>query len=284
MLAIAELFVKDRKFGEAERIVNNALKLFDEISNRYGVARCYLGMGRLRLEAGKYTESLEMFVQANAYFSALECAAGAARVARGKGRALHAIGRPDESWLEYNAALQEYRKVADKLGEAETLLGTGEVLMAMARFPEARNNIQRSKELFDHITRKKGAARALFCMAKLERSKGSDPRRAFEEAARAFRDADDEHGWARSQFEIARYERTIGGAADNIRSRLHKALVTFERLAARREEVQVRIELAEMGATRENLALIEYFLQSYEGPEAERAELQARMAALRPPH
>lgn len=166
------------QLGERERALDystRALQIQRQIGDKRGEAVALSSLGSVYADMGDSQKALELYDQALPLFHNASDRAGEADIYGVAGLALAKRGEPKRA-LEY--ILQELdlsRQVEDRRREAVALVNAGDVYLALSERAQASDCLEKGLAMLVTIGDRVQQSRALYQLARLERSRGEWP-------------------------------------------------------------------------------------------------------------
>lgn len=192
---------------EAERVLENALKLSRDLGRKRLTAELQNNLGRLKYKFGELQAALEYLDSAIAYFESGardEIWAGNARQSRAL--VFRATGEFSRAATDLRVALAHRTDERDPARRAETLLALAELGLARKEPDEAIERTGQAQTLlaeYGNVARTQALASELRAQAHLQLGERQQARESIVDALRRFSDADDVRGLAGARASYA---------------------------------------------------------------------------------
>jgi serine/threonine protein kinase/tetratricopeptide (TPR) repeat protein len=142
---MAQVLVRQGRFGEAVGHLSDALVTFEEIQSQKEFAETLAEVGKVAFAAGDHADSRDYYRKALT-MAASHHVALSESAHLGLGRALSALGELAEATAHLERALQEIAVGGDRLQEARIRFHIGDVDLAASRFDLAEEHFQKVEE------------------------------------------------------------------------------------------------------------------------------------------
>ncbi|KAG8862457.1 hypothetical protein FRB96_001528 [Tulasnella sp. 330] len=143
-----EAFRNAHRYTEAQKQLEEALQLHQQLGNDLGIARCLWNIGDVyRLEA-RYDDARSTLKQAVEAFQPLQDPLGKAHCLWSLGDAYWRQGLTDDAEVTWGQALEVYRQLDDGVGIAECSRNLGRVYQAQSRFEDSQRMLLEALTIF----------------------------------------------------------------------------------------------------------------------------------------
>jgi tetratricopeptide (TPR) repeat protein len=175
------------RLREGERLINNALVMFQKLGDRGGEAVAYESLGDLKMREGAPPAEIErMYSAALSIVSELDDRQEAANIHHALGEMMRHSSRYDQAEKHLGIALELHSQLDEPLGEANVHFSNGEIRQALGRFTDARKSYDTALTLYRTVGSALGEAATLQGIGEILQIEGR-----LDEAERAYGQADE---------------------------------------------------------------------------------------------
>ena len=146
------------QFIPAFQYWEQALRIYEEIGERSGVAKSLHNLGVAYRSLGEYNKAIDYYQQSLAIKKEIGDRSGVASSLSGLGIAYHSLGEYNKAIDYYHQSLAIDREIGDRSGVASSLIGLGIAYRSLGEYNKAIDYYQESLTIFEEIGNRSGIA------------------------------------------------------------------------------------------------------------------------------
>lgn len=179
-----EIFAAEGNLGEANKFFRKALKIWQNLKHRRGVALSYRNLGYTNIDAGEILAAEEDLAQSLTLARELNDLRGEAFVLTAQGHLSSFFLKPDEALNQHSQALDIFKYVGDRQGEAVVSNGMGNIYESLNRPANAIESYSKALQINNELGNQSYLAVTSFSLARAYRLNKN-----FEAAEKSFEES-----------------------------------------------------------------------------------------------
>ena len=173
ILQLGTAFSERGEYGEALKLYDQSLKIFEELGDKSGIATTLHAIGNINQDQGNYEEAVKKYNQSLKIAEELGDKRGIASTLHQLGMIHHQQGNYEEAVKKYNQSLKTFEELGDKRGIATTLHQLGMIHYLQGNYEEAVKKYNQSLKTFEELGDKRGIATTLHQLGMIHYQQGN---------------------------------------------------------------------------------------------------------------
>ncbi|WP_433539249.1 tetratricopeptide repeat protein [Micromonospora sp. CA-249363] len=235
-------------FLEADKLLRQALKLYERLGNRLGRANTLHGLAGVRLQEGKgFPAAVDLLRRALKLYKRLGDQLGQANTLYELGAVRRAQGNFTAAASRLEQALKLYERLGDQRGQVKALYDLGALRYRADDYPQAVEMLQQALNFSTCLGDRLGQAHALYALGAVRRRTGhlEDAANKQTEARALFAHLGSERGEAYTLLELGIVRREEGNYQE-AHELLRQLLPIYERLGNQHGQANTLYELGKV--------------------------------------
>ncbi|WP_170176312.1 tetratricopeptide repeat protein [Lentzea flaviverrucosa] len=164
---LGELAFHEAGYSHARTLLNQALPLYRQVGNALGEAHCLRDLGELDLQKSDHDQARAMLKNALILYRQVGNVLGEANSLRNLGELALHESDHDQARILFDQALPVYRRVGDALGEANCLCDLGRLAFRQSDHSQAHTLFNQALSLYQRVSSVLGEANCLCDLGRL---------------------------------------------------------------------------------------------------------------------